>query len=539
MTITATFTMVNTAGADQTSVNLLKGVAAEAVRLWGNYLAGDAVIDVRIEIAADVETGILATGDPTRGAVIGLPGEQGYWVSSVALRLAGNVIKNGSADPDITIRVNTNALKDIFLDPFPSARNAVPGNKYDGVGLMLHEIGHGLGFYGFYDEATKSFYEDLKSPFDYRLVTSGTGLVFTGANVRRALALTEGNYIHYTEANQDGRFGLMTPAQYFGHNYQIGGQERAILADLGLGTVGDDILDLPFMPAMRGGYGEDTLRGGAGDNLLQGDEGNDALFGGAGNDRLLGGEGFDRLFGGDGNDVLDGGFGFDFLHGGAGNDRYVVNDFGERIFEIEKVGSASVDPGGTDTVESRASFNLGSGAATRYVENLVLSGTESIDGFGNALANRLTGNDAANSLFGRNGNDIVSGGAGDDALRGGLGLDTMTGGPGADHFVFDTKLDAIANRDKVLDFRPGESDMIELSAKYFRGLPMAGTLPADAFHAAAGSARAQDAADRILYNTITGVLSFDPDGTGAKAAIAFAVLKGAPILAADDFLLIA
>jgi Ca2+-binding RTX toxin-like protein len=63
-------------------------------------------------------------------------------------------------------------------------------------------------------------------------------------------------------------------------------------------------------------------------------------------------------------------------------------------------------------------------------------------------------------------------------------------------------------------------------------------LPEDAFYAAAGSVRAQDANDRILYNTTSGVLFYDPDGTGGRAAVAIAVLKGAPLLTHDAFAII-
>ncbi len=538
MTITATFSMINTAGVVQTTVDLLEGVAAEAMNLWGLYLGGDATIDVQIEIANDVRPGVLATGEPTRGAVIGLPGQQSYWVSSVALQLAGNVIRNGSADPDITIRVNANALKDIYLDPTPSVRDGVPADKYDGISLMLHEIAHGIGFYGFYNEKDGTFFENLKSPFDNRLITSGASPAFSGANVRTPLPLTAGNYLHYTPASVDGNYGLMAPDLFYGQALQPSGLDMNILADLGIGTSGNDVLDLAFMPAMRGGFGDDLLRGGPGDNLLQGDDGADTLDGGRGNDRLLGGDGFDKLFGGPGADVLDGGSSFDVMRGGAGNDRYIVDTFGEQVNELERVDGAAVDPGGIDTVESSVSYNIGTGARTRYVENIVLTGTDESDAFGNALGNRITGNGSANSLFGWAGNDILGGGGGDDALRGGLGKDTLTGGAGADHFVFDTRPDGIANRDRILDFSSAEGDTIDLSSFVLRALSGRGTLPEGAFHAAVSALRAQDADDRVLYNTTTGVLFYDPDGSGARAAIALAVLIGAPALTHDDILIL-
>jgi serralysin len=63
-----------------------------------------------------------------------------------------------------------------------------------------------------------------------------------------------------------------------------------------------------------------------------------------------------------------------------------------------------------------------------------------------------------------------------------------------------------------------------------------GGLPAGAF--VVGTAAA-DADDRILYDTATGALFYDSDGTGAAAAIQFATLSSKPLtLAAGDFLVI-
>ena len=50
--------------------------------------------------------------------------------------------------------------------------------------------------------------------------------------------------------------------------------------------------------------------------------------------------------------------------------------------------------------------------------------------------------------------------------------------------------------------------------------------------------KALDANDYIVYNKANGVLSYDADGSGAHAAIAFAVLVNRPVLAANDFVVI-
>lgn len=55
------------------------------------------------------------------------------------------------------------------------------------------------------------------------------------------------------------------------------------------------------------------------------------------------------------------------------------------------------------------------------------------------------------------------------------------------------------------------------------------TLPANA------TGLAVDAADRILYNTTTGQLSYDADGSESDAAVEFAVLQNLATLDASDF----
>ena len=94
--------------------------------------------------------------------------------------------------------------------------------------------------------------------------------------------------------------------------------------------------------------------------------------------------------------------------------------------------------------ESSISFTLGTN-----VEKLTLTGSASISGTGNSLANTIIGNSVANilqggagndTLNGEAGNDRISGGAGDDTINGGIGTDTLTGGFGRDIFSFQQRI---------------------------------------------------------------------------------------------------
>lgn len=100
---------------------------------------------------------------------------------------------------------------------------------------------------------------------------------------------------------------------------------------------------------------------------------------------------------GDGNSLdneLTGNSGINTLVGGAGNDTYYVNN--ESDIVTERQGE------GIDTVRSTVSYNL-----SANVENLILDGSTSINGIGNALDNVLTGNSANNSLYGGAGSDTA------------------------------------------------------------------------------------------------------------------------------------
>ncbi|MES2056634.1 MAG: calcium-binding protein, partial [Pseudomonadota bacterium] len=136
----------------------------------------------------------------------------------------------------------------------------------------------------------------------------------------------------------------------------------------------------------------------------------------------------------------------------------------------------------------------------------------------------LTGNEFANTLRGN---------AGGNRLNGGLGSDTLTGLAGADTFVFDTALGG-GNADTITDFVHG-TDRIELDQSIFSSLGL-GTLGASAF----GTGPATTADQRILYDAVTGALSYDADGSGSGAAIIFATLSTHPATITNtDFFVVA
>ncbi|TWC24746.1 Ca2+-binding RTX toxin-like protein [Pseudomonas sp. SJZ085] len=139
----------------------------------------------------------------------------------------------------------------------------------------------------------------------------------------------------------------------------------------------------------------------------------------------------DTLIGNSLGNVLSGLAGKDTMVGGAGNDVYVVDNLGDIVSETSTLASE------IDTVRSSVSWTLGAN-----LENLVLTGTDHLNGTGNVLNNVLTGND------------------GNNVLNGGVGLDTLVGGEGNDTYVVDNL------GDKVTELADAGRDLVRTSVSY-------------------------------------------------------------------------
>jgi trimeric autotransporter adhesin len=197
------------------------------------------------------------------------------------------------------------------------------------------------------------------------------------------------------------------------------------------------------------GYGNalvNTITGNSGNNLIDGGAGGDTMIGGAGGDTYFvdnsadsvvenAAEGNDTVFttaiitlsanvenlimqgsadlqgygnadanvlyGNTGNNLLNGNGGVDLMVGGAGNDIYFVDDSSDSAFEVASEGN--------DTVFTSASYGLAA-----EVENLIMTGSADLQGYGSAQANVLYGNAGNNLLNGSGGVDLMVGGAGND-----------------------------------------------------------------------------------------------------------------------------
>lgn len=160
-----------------------------------------------------------------------------------------------------------------------------------------------------------------------------------------------------------------------------------------------------------------------------------------------------RLTGNSGDNTLDGRYGRDVMMGLGGNDTYYVDATWDRVVEA--------DGGGIDTVYAYASFSI----AFQFVENLMLSGEDPMNGIGNQLNNGIVGNGANNVIRGGGGDDTIYGGDGYDTIYGGVGREFMYGESGNDVFVFTGTADSgttFSTADQIFEFVSGDRIHVRL-----------------------------------------------------------------------------
>jgi Ca2+-binding RTX toxin-like protein len=193
------------------------------------------------------------------------------------------------------------------------------------------------------------------------------------------------------------------------------------------------------------------------------------------------------------------------MYGFGGNDQYVVDNAGDRVFEAAG--------GGSDRVLTAINYGLAAGQQIELYTTSNTAGTAAINLFGNEFAQTIQGNAGAN------------------IINGGGGSDTLSGFGGHDRFAFYNAL-AASNVDTITDFSV-VNDTIQLSHAIFTGLGTNQTLSAAAFHVGAA---ATTSAQHIIYNSTTGNLYFDDDGSGAHAQQQFAHLATGLAMTNADFL---
>jgi serralysin len=381
--------------------------------------------------------------------------------------------------------------------------------------------------------------------FGQLIVGNGMGNLINGGGGADVFQGMGGDDVYFPDADDviieavgEGADVLLTRVSYV---LNAGASVEFMSAQAGIHLTGNELAQVitghdGMADVLRGGGGADTLRGRDGndtyfvdsDDIVEEDStgGSDIVYaessfvltsanveilatvnnfattainltGSAGNQYITGNAGANRI---------DGGGGSDYMWGREGDDEYVHVSANDIVVEH--------DGQGFDTLYADGSFQLDAIVSIEALRAFDPAGTTAIN---------LTGNG-----FGQ----LVSGNAGANRIDGGGGADNLEGLGGVDLFLFTTALGG-GNIDTILDYQAGLEN-IYLDDAVFTGLAP-GALSAGAFRT---GTTAQDADDRILYDTTTGALYFDSDGVGGNAAVQFAIVTGAPTLSALDFTVI-
>lgn len=201
----------------------IEAVMDAAWRRWEDVLDLAHKVTIDVEIATRSDTLALAFGEsPDSVALSVLPG----FGEVVQTALAYELITGSDPEPlrpDVRIWLVTDNLDEIAFDP---SGDTGP-SEYNGLDLLTHELGHALGFKGFYDDPT------LATVFE-TWVDRDTG-AFIGPH---ALAQMSGgiplssSLWHLDPSVFDG--AVMEPAMGRGEHKIITPAEIAILGDIGL-----------------------------------------------------------------------------------------------------------------------------------------------------------------------------------------------------------------------------------------------------------------------------------------------------------------
>ncbi len=476
------------------------------------------------------------------------------------LTLTGTANSNGSGNDLNNLIIGNSGINSLNGNAGNDTLDGGGGNDTlkGGAGDDLYIVGAGTVV----REYANNGIDTVQSSVSYTLTANVENLILTGTgnlngvgnNLNNVITGNSGNNILNGGTGNDTLVGgLGNDTYYVSTSDRIiegvhGGTDTAIASSSY--TLRDNMENLILQ-----GTGNLTGTGNSQDNYLTGNAGNNTLSGGAG------------------NDTINGGLGQDTLIGGTGNDTYYFVDGEDTI--VEAAG------GGIDTVLVGTTYAL---TNTDNLENITLTGFSSINATGNDADNYLLGNDGKNILTGGIGNDTLNGGNANDTLIGGVGNDSyyvstsdtiieaagegidtayaasnytlaanvenlvltgnlyikgtgntldnvitgnsgnnlLTGGGGSDTFVFNTAPDSVTNHDTITDF--GADDKLNLSHLIYDQAGPVGALNSTAFVSGAGLTAGQDANDRLVYNTTTGNLYYDADGSGAGSSVLIATL---------------
>ncbi|MEH2197998.1 MAG: hypothetical protein V7K82_07220 [Nostoc sp.] len=434
--------------------------------------------------------------------------------SLTALFATGNNLLDGGDGNDYL------SISDSYYDEgyySASGDNTLNGGAGNDILNTAYTTGDNLLYGG---DGNDSFYIGSPPPSPYdptfsfpvnQTVDGGTGDDFLSVDYRNATGGIT------TTFNAATNIGLITAGtnQVSYKNIERFNITGTAYNDNIVGDSGNDTLS-------TGNGGNDTIDGGIGDDLLSVDF-SDATAGitstfnpttnigsiTAGTNQvsyknierlnILGTAYDDNILGNSDNDTLSGGAsGNDTIDGGIGDDLLSI-DFSDATAGITTTFNAITNIGSITAGTNQVSY--------QNIERLNISGTAYDD-----------------NIVGNNGNDTLSGGTG--------GNDILTGGDGNDTFAFNIYGQGLT---RVDDFN-ATNELIQVSKTGFGGGLLIGSLQNSQFTIGTSAITNEE---RFIYNSATGGLFFDQDGSASGfTQVKFAQLSAGLSLSNNNFVVV-
>jgi hypothetical protein len=149
------------------------------------------------------------------------------------------------ADPDIEMYFDPSYFRTLWFDPDPKTRKApIPAQKLDAYSVILHELGHAIGFNGFRDQKNGRVPGKFMSVYDRWVTFDGRNFFFNGPSAMKLyghpipLAHSNNNYHHIAEKGETSDPKLTTDLMNgimleWSRRYYISALDVAILTDCG------------------------------------------------------------------------------------------------------------------------------------------------------------------------------------------------------------------------------------------------------------------------------------------------------------------
>jgi hypothetical protein len=166
-----------------------------AADIWGSKLSS--AVPIRIQAAftplsCNASSAVLGSAGAwdVFADFPGAPRAGTWYPSALAEKLAGAEL-SAAGDPDISANFNSRlglASDCLPGTPFYLGLDNHHGSAIDFVTVLLHEMGHGLGFQTFTDESDGAFYAGLPSVWDYYLLDNRLNQVWVNMTAAQRIA---------------------------------------------------------------------------------------------------------------------------------------------------------------------------------------------------------------------------------------------------------------------------------------------------------------------------------------------------------------